>query len=336
MKFSQILSLIILVVTFSNCDTKTEGPSVSKSTTQEPVMGVQPFAENVFSQFINIRDFTINVEEDEAYFTLLSPLSELSVIMKIQRGDMNWGQPKISSFSGKYKDLEPFISPDNLRLYFASNRPTSKDSTAVKDFDIWYVERQDKTAEWSQPINLGAPINTTADEFYPSVALSNNIYFTTIKENSQSQDDIYVSKWENGTYRAPIKLDDAINSNGPEFNAFIAPDESYMLFSGWKRKDGVGSGDLYISHQKNGSWSAAKNLGKAINSKQIDYCPFVNQSTGMLYFTSRRSAVKRMDSGYLSAQSLFSEINKYENGLSRIYRVNLNKFLETDNKLRSE
>ncbi|WP_179009326.1 PD40 domain-containing protein [Winogradskyella forsetii] len=336
MKFSQILSPIILVVTFSNCDTKTEGPSVSKSTTQETVMGVQPFAENVFSQFTNIRDFTINVEEDEAYFTLLSPLSELSVIMKIQRGDMNWGQPKISSFSGKYKDLEPFISPDNLRLYFASNRPTSKDSTAVKDFDIWYVERQDKTAEWSQPINLGAPINTTADEFYPSVALSNNIYFTTINENSQSQDDIYVSKWENGTYRAPIKLDDAINSNGPEFNAFIAPDESYMLFSGWKRKDGVGSGDLYISHQKNGSWSPAKNLGKAINSKQIDYCPFVNQSTGMLYFTSRRSTVKRLDSGYISAQSLFSEINKYENGLSRIYRVNLNKFLETDNKLRSE
>ncbi|WP_321538323.1 hypothetical protein [Flavobacterium piscinae] len=45
------------------------------------------------------------------------------------------------SFTGKYKDLEPFLSTDGLKLYFASNRPLTE-SGEPKDFDIWYVERK--------------------------------------------------------------------------------------------------------------------------------------------------------------------------------------------------
>ena len=331
MKLSFKLIFVILFSSFLSCN-KTKKESLKpESKTSNALMSVQPFAENVFSEFTNVRDFTINVDEDEAYFTLLSPLSELSVIMKIEREDMNWRKPEISSFSGKYIDLEPFLSPDNLRLYFVSNRPVSKDSTAVKDFDIWYVQRIDETAEWSEPINLGEPINSTADEFYPSVALSNSVYFTTIKEGSNSQDDIYYSTWENGIYQEPIKLDSTINSSGSEFNAFIAPDESYLLFSGWRRQDGIGSGDMYISRRKNGAWTIATNLGKNINSQYIDYCPYVNHKTGMLYFTSRRSSIQKRDSGYLDTQSLLSEINKYENGSSRIYKVNFSNYLTNDN-----
>ena len=44
-----------------------------------------PFAPDVFSQFTNVRDFTITSQDNEAYFTLLSPLGELSVIMTIQK-----------------------------------------------------------------------------------------------------------------------------------------------------------------------------------------------------------------------------------------------------------
>ncbi|WP_040279481.1 TolB-like translocation protein [Psychroserpens damuponensis] len=288
---------------------------------------VVPVAPALFSQFTNVRDFTITPQENEAYFTILSPLGELSVIMRIQKENNAWNEPKIASFSGRYTDLEPFLSPDGLKLYFASNRPISKDSTTVKDFDIWYVEREKINSKWSQPINIGAPVNSSYDEFYPSITQSNNIYFTAIKDGMNGQDDIFKSEWNNNGYEAPKALGTGVNTKGAEFNAFVAPDESYILFSGWRRKDGVGSADLYISTYKNDEWQPATNLGVEINSKYIDYCPFVNTETGTLYFTSRKSNIDKKENGYFKFDELMTEINRYDNGSSRIYMTDLNSLI---------
>ena len=288
---------------------------------------VVPFAPNIFSQFTNVRDFTITPDEREAYFTLLSPARELSVIMTMQKENETWNEPKIASFSGQYTDLEPYLSTNGLKLYFASNRPISKDSTIVKDFDIWYVERDQTNTEWSQPINIGAPVNSSFDEFYPSITLSNNIYFTAIKEGMNGQDDIFVSEWKDNAYQEPVALEAGVNTKGAEFNAFVAPDESYILFSGWQRPDGHGSGDLYISKRENGKWQAAENLGIEINSKQTDYCPFVNSKTGTLYITSRRSNINKKDTRFTNFKELMLEINRYDNGSSRIYMTDFNNII---------
>ncbi|MDT0557958.1 hypothetical protein RM697_04835 [Ichthyenterobacterium sp. W332] len=320
--FNVILS-IFLVLLFFSCKEKEvkKDKTVKAETTTEQKEGVQPFAEHIFSQFTNVRDFTLNTDETEAYFTLQSPARELSVIMKMERKDNTWQEPEISAFSGRYTDLEPFLSPDNLKLYFVSNRPISKDSTNTKDMDIWYVERTSKSASWSQPKNIGAPINTEEDEFYPAVASNGNIYFTTIKKELESADDIFVSKWENNTYTEPTILGEGVNTKGAEYNAFIAPDESYIIFGGWRRPDALGSGDLYISKNINGIWTKAENLGDKINSKYMEFCPFVNKGT--LYFTSRRSNVEMKENGFTN-EELISEINKYDNGASRIYKVDFN------------
>ena len=66
--------------------------------------------------------------------------------------------------------------------------------------------------------------------------------------STKGKDDIFVSKWENGKYTEPVSLSDSINSDGYEFNAFIAPDESYIIFTAYQREDGFGSGDLYMSY----------------------------------------------------------------------------------------
>ncbi|APY08356.1 hypothetical protein BWZ20_08615 [Winogradskyella sp. J14-2] len=320
--FLSFFTLFILFV-FSCKDTETNSPEPKLQKTQTEVPeGVQPFAEYIFSKYSNVRDFTITADETEAYFTLQSPARELSVIMKIKKENDVWQQPEITSFSGKFTDLEPFLSPDNLKLYFVSNRPVSKDSTNTKDMDIWYVERVAKTDVWSKPKNIGSPINTKADEFYPSVASNGNLYFTTIKKELKSEDDIFMSRWENNTYSEPVILGEGVNTIGAEYNAFVAPDESYLIFGGWRRPDGLGSGDMYISRYINGKWTAAVNLGESINSKDMEFCPFVNDST--LYFTSRRSNVSSKEDGFTNTEELLTEINKYDNGFSRIYKTNFN------------
>lgn len=119
-----------------------------------------------------------------------------------------------------------------------------------KDYDVWYVERKNTDAPWSKPINLGKPVNTGHNEFYPSVSKNNNLYFTSDSPESKGKDDIFFSPWENEKYLQPLLLSDSINTEGYEFNSFVSQDESYLIFSGYNRKDGFGSGDLYISYHK--------------------------------------------------------------------------------------
>jgi tricorn protease-like protein len=280
---------------------------------------------DIFKNYPKVRDFTRSNSQNEIYFTVQSPLEEVSVITLMEIKNDSLHLPVIATFSGKYKDLEPFLSPDNKSLYFVSNRPLNQNDEETKDFDIWYVERVSIDSDWSKPINLGAPVNTEYDEFYPSVSNNNNLYFTRNSPDSSGEDDIFYSQWKDAVYSKPKPLSNSINTEGYEFNSYVAPDESFLVFSGYNRKDGLGSGDLYISRNENGTWMQAENLGEVVNSKHMDYCPFIDINSGTLYFTSTRSSVDLKE--YSKMKKLNQEIQKYENGLSRIYKVNISNVL---------
>lgn len=273
---------------------------------------------STLNQFLNVRDFCISENGDEAYFTLQSPFQEISQIARVKRVNNEWTTPELLPFSDVYMDLEPFLSSDEKRLYFVSDRPLDDSTQEKKDFDIWYVERNGPEEEWSKPKNLGAPVNSTLDEFYPTLSENNNLYFTLESPNGLGKDDIYFSRWENGTYSTPVLLDESINSSGYEFNAFISKKEDFLLFTKYNEEGGLGSGDLYISRKDaNGNWTKAENIGAPINTKYMEYCPFYDEKNQLLYFTSRRNdlAPRTFDS--------VSEFQKYifgsNNGLSKIY-----------------
>ena len=291
----------------------------SKSYAQNPTC-VPAF--DFLIQFNNCRDFALSSNNDEVYFTLQNANEEVSRIAYSKKRKGQWTKPQLVSFTSNHRDIEPFLAHNDLRLYFASNRPLQDSLSKSKDYDIWYVERKSVKESWSKPINLGFPINSTKDEFYPSVALNGNLYFTSENENSLGKDDIFVCRYENNTYTQPENLGAAINSTGYEFNAFIAPDESFILFTAYKREEGSGSGDLYISYKdKQGNWQTATNLGTKINSSAMDYCAFYDTRSSTLYFTSKRSLVTNKP--FKSIDEFEQEINQYENGFSRIYKCNL-------------
>lgn len=272
-------------------------------------------------EFQNVRDITISKNQDEVFFTIQSLNEEVSKISFTKKKNNTWSKPELVSFSSGFRDLEPFLSHDGLRLYFASNRPLDEKEIKSKDYDIWYVERKSLTSNWSKPINIGFPINTEKDEFYPSVTKNGNIYFTSENEKSLGKDDIFVSKFINGEFSKPQNLGTNINTEGYEFNAYVSPDEKFIIFTGYNRKDGKGSGDLYISYYENGNWTLAKNLSEEINSKQMDYCPFYDENSNTLYFTSKRNFI--LDKKFSSIEEFQKEISKVENGFSRIYKVNI-------------
>lgn len=303
------VTLILLTISF-----------FAHSQTQEPL--VSPFLESIVIQFPNVRDLTLSPNQDEVLFSAQSFMGDVSVLMSAKKINNEWLEPKVVPFSGLFFDMEPYFSPNGLSLYYVSNRPLNSESKTPKDFDIWYVSRKTSIDAWSEPINIGAPINTAMDEFYPAITNSKNIYFTLDNPELNQKDDIYVSEYVEGVYQQPKQLSSSINSAGYEFNAFVAPDESMMIYTCYNKEGGFGSGDLYISRKlKDGDWSTAQHMGTPINSDKMDYCPFVDITTSILYFTSKRNSLQ-LEPG-LSMPQLKNLFNSYENGLSRLYQINL-------------
>ncbi|MFM7853616.1 MAG: TolB family protein, partial [Flammeovirgaceae bacterium] len=229
----------------------------------EPPKQLSLLGEGSISTYINERDFALSPDGKEIFFTIASPRSDFQTIVSCKQSKVGeWSKPEVVSFAGAFSDLEPAFSSDGKTLYFASNRPIEGDTP--KDFDIWRVTREG--AGWSKPVNLGAPINTSEDEFYPSITKSGNLYFTaSYKGQGMGREDIYRAVWKENKFQTPQALDSAVNSKVDEFNAFVSPDEDYILFTCFGRRDDAGGGDLYMSvKDAAGKWQPARqNMFKA-------------------------------------------------------------------------
>lgn len=80
-----------------------------------------------------------------------------------------------------------FLSADGKTMYFSSNGHTS-----MGDFDIFY-SMLGEDGEWSKPINIGYPVNTTdADVFFYPTAGNKRAYYSSRKEDGLGLKDIYV------------------------------------------------------------------------------------------------------------------------------------------------
>lgn len=198
------------------------------------------------------------------------------------QGDQ-WSPPKTILSDEAYGFNDPFLSPDEQRLYFISQKALDS-SGAKQDHDIWYVQRNGNS--WSAPINAGPNINSTGEEYYMSFTASGTMYFSSNK--GQNNFDIYASKYVNGNFQKATRLSDAVNTSNYEADVFVAPDESYIIFCA-RRPEGLGRGDLYISFKNTDStWTPSINMGTTINTKGHELCPFVSKDGKYFFYTSNQ------------------------------------------------
>ncbi|WP_420572233.1 TolB family protein [Kordia sp.] len=275
---------------------------------------------------INVRDMAISPTNDEIFFTLDAPKNAFRTILTSKKINGKWTAFTIASFSGNFHDIEPAFSPDGKQLFFASKRPIEGKTTPKKDYDLWVVIKEN--GQWRNPTRLPETINTNKNEFYPSVATNGTIYFTAAREDAKGKEDIYKSEFKNGTYKTPVSLGTGVNTKTYEYNAYVSPDESFIIFGSYGRKGSLGRGDLYISFLENGIWKEAVHLGKRINSDQIDYCPFVSFDKKYFFFTSEKSTIQPMYKK-MSLHKLKEVMNTGSNGTSKIYYLSFEKLLKS-------
>jgi hypothetical protein len=196
-----------------------------------------------------------------------------------------WTQPAIASFSGKYNDFEPVISRDG-NFFFGSMRPTKNKPNMTNDADIWMMRAAENG--WSDPEVLPPPITSSCMEYFPSVTTDGTLYFGR-NDFAMTRGDIHFSRLIEGKYSKPVKLPAIINLTASSFNAFIAPDESFLLFSTYLQDDSHWYSDLYIaSRNSDGKWSEPSNLGPNINSRGNDHAPWISHDGKYLFFSSTR------------------------------------------------
>jgi len=105
--------------------------------------------------------------------------------------DGSWMKPMKMALSTNMDDFGPFISPDQKTLYFATNSPRTGRQGLI---DIYKCERLDDTwNKWGPPVNLGKPLNTSAEDDYFSMDAAGNIF---VARSNSKQDggnlDIFV------------------------------------------------------------------------------------------------------------------------------------------------
>ena len=222
-----------------------------------------------------------------------------------------------------YLNLEPHISPDGQHFYFLSTRPPAgkeladDERGAWANQDIWVMDRTGNG--WGEPYNLGAPVNTDSAEFFPSVTTEGTMYFTRTPEGTR-ESYIYRSRPLNGAYAEPERLGPEVNSTTSQYNAFIAPDESYIIFSTGLRDDCLGGDDYFITFRdENDNWTGPINMGERVNSRRGgEFSPYVSPDGRYLFFMAARL---RDFPDVLTADFLRDLYDGPQNGSADIYWI---------------
>ncbi len=187
-----------------------------------------------------------------------------------------WTKPAIANFTSENKhggNGGPVFSLDGKKLFFYQRKP--------RDKYMYYIEK--KNGQWSKdPISIGEPYNTKTGD----VATNWTPVFTEkgyAYKYNQHKWVILKYKYEGTEFSQPDTMrvhKDFILS----YNIYVAPDESYYIFSGYNYK-GFGDLDLYICFKdSNGKWSYPVIMKDGINTEVRERFPVVSPDGKYLFF----------------------------------------------------
>jgi hypothetical protein len=276
-------TLIILVLSFVVVTTARAQNDPKYFNQQPPDLKPMVFSQGIISMPTQF-EFGATYSKDRTEFFYGVEIGGKAETRYTKFENGNWSAPVKLLVHEVYSYNDPFLSPDQQRLYFISDRSLTGEGEK-KDYDIWYIQRKDGT--WSEPVNAGSNINTPGNEYYMSFTNSGKMYFSSNgRTGSKNNYDIYSSEFRDGNFQPAVNAGTGVNTEHYEADVFVAPDESYLIFAA-NRPGGLGSGDLFVSFkQSDGKWSAARSLGNTINTKTDDFCPYVSPDGKYLFYAS--------------------------------------------------
>jgi hypothetical protein len=274
--------------------------------------GAEPkvFAPGIVSTGMYTRDIAMTPDGSEMYWCVME--SGYSVIMGSRLVDGRWTQPEVVPFSADaiHQEIEPHITPDGQRMLFLSDRrpdglplePEERGRWAYEN--IWVVDRVGDG--WGEPHLLDAPINSdSTGSFFPSMTRDGTIYFSRSVPDTPGS-SIYRSRLVDGEYTEPERLPSPVNDWGMQFNAFVDPDERFLIMPSRGPEGGDGRPDYYVTFRsEDDTWSEPLRLPDVIDTgRSGNLSAYVSPDGRYLFFLSTRRTPWEDRPDSLSARTL--------------------------------
>lgn len=107
------------------------------------------------------------------------------------RTDTGWAEPRNfgAPINSPYDETTPFLARDGRTLYFSSNHTSS-----IGGLDVFRATFDPIKQLWSEPVNLGTPINSPADDaFFRLSADGQTAFFSSDRLDAYGQRDLYIA-----------------------------------------------------------------------------------------------------------------------------------------------
>jgi len=183
------------------------------------------------------------------------------------------------------------LSSNGSYMYFtACNRPGG-----IGNCDIYFSAFKD--GKWTEPSNLGLPVNTKHWESTPSISADGKtLFFSSSRPGGFGGKDIWMSTLnEKNQWTEPVNLGSNINTEGDEISPFIHFDGKTLYFAS-DGLVGMGGMDLFVTRLKeDNTWSVPQNLGYPINTFNDEMGLIIESGGQKAYFSSIRDKSKGKD-----------------------------------------
>ncbi len=182
------------------------------------------------------------------------------------------------------------ITADGKNIFFSAKDRTAPNGAPLGQggHDIYFSSYFN--GQWSNPINLGPVINTSAWESQPSISPDGlTLYFASDRAGGFGLADIYKSEFKDGRFQPPVNLGKKINTKGEEQAPFIHYDNQTLYYSS-DGLPGLGSSDIFIAKKNaENKFDTAINLGYPLNSEGMELGMIVDRLGKYGYLSSTRA-----------------------------------------------
>lgn len=213
----------------------------------------------------------------------------LGMIAEVANADFIFGEPTNMgpTVNASANDFCPRVSTDGLSLFFPSVR-----AGGVGGLDIWVTTRATKDDPWGAPVNLGATVNSSSDDYSLSISADGlALYFVSKRPGGSGGYDAWVTTrvTKNDPWAAPVNLGPTVNSSSDDYSLNISTDGLTLHFTS-NRGGGSGGHGVYVTTRQTTSdlWGVPVNLGPTVNGSSNEYTLGVSADGLALYVVSDR------------------------------------------------
>ncbi|GAB4018292.1 hypothetical protein GCM10028773_17490 [Spirosoma koreense] len=148
----------------------------------------------------------------------------------------DWSSPENlgPTINSRYYESQPALSADGRQLYFVSDRPGGKGLR-----DIWRSEFG-PDGNWTDPVNLGEPINTAFNEASPFIHPNGlSLFFASEGHVGMGGYDLFVTDSKDSGWSMPTNLGYPINTSEDQASLFVSANGKHAYYSYEEQKEGV-------------------------------------------------------------------------------------------------